>query len=158
MEKAQIWSIDLIIAVMIFTTGIVFFYVYTLNYGQEVENTLASLEYDAGHIADMLHTSGFPKNWSSEDVITLGISDSGQINESKLAELAALTDSDYSRTQTLFTTQYNWYINFSEPMLIGITTRNTIGSTSTNPANNLRVQRITVYRNKPVLMNVYIWE
>lgn len=158
MKRAQIWSIDLVIAVMIFTIGIVFFFVYALNYGQDAQSELEGLQYDAVHLAETLKTTGYPINWSANDVIIPGIIDNGQVNESKLAELAALTDANYDRTRTLFATRYHWYLNFSQPMIIQNITRSTIGQTSTNPANVFRVQRITVYRNKPVVMNIYLWE
>lgn len=158
MDNGQIWSIDLIIAAMIFTTGIVFFYVYALNYGQEAGAELENMQYDARHIADTLYTPGFPTNWSAGDAIALGISDQGQLNESKLAALNALATADYSRTRALFATTYFWYVNLSEPLLINNVTHSAIGLVPQNPKNMFRVQRITAYKNKPVVMNIYVWE
>ncbi len=158
MSKGQIWSIDLIIAVTIFLTGIIFFYVYTLNYGNDADTTLVEMQYDAEHIADIVRSAGYPKNWSPGEVNIPGIIDEGHINESKLSKLALLTEQDYQRTKALFATSYNWFINFSEPMIIGNVTYASIGQTSTNPTELFRVQRITIYRNKPVIMNIYIWK
>ncbi len=157
MKLGQIWSIDLVIALAIFTTGMVLFYLYALNYGEEADTALASLTYDAEHLAAVLLTSGYPANWSNGDVVVVGISDNNQVNETKLAQLASLTTADYARTQALFGTSYNWYLNFSEPLILNGSLVATVGQATSAPRDMIRVQRITVYRNKPTVMNVHVW-
>ena len=39
-KKAQAWGFDMMIASMIFISGIIIFYVYSLNYPKESQETL----------------------------------------------------------------------------------------------------------------------
>ena len=102
MKHAQIWSLDLLVASAIFVLGLVFFYLYTLNYARESDDMLSFMRYDAERITDALLSAGYPLNWSEDNVILLGISSNQAVNETKLAQLNALAENNYERTRGLF--------------------------------------------------------
>lgn len=158
MKRAQIWSLDVLVASVIFVLGLVFFYLYTLNYTRESGDALSFIRYDAERIADDLLTAGYPQNWSAGDVVMLGISDNNKVNEIKLVQLRNLADTNYERTRGLFATRYQWYLNFSES---DDDENNSsiayIGKKNDSPSNLFRVQRLTIYRNKPAVLNIHLW-
>lgn len=114
MERiAQTWSIDLIVASVIFLTGILVFYVHTINISNETEESFNALSFDGDLIASMLLSEGFPSNWNKQNVITIGILADNKINQRKIDEFHALSLNDYQRTKSLFNTRYD-YLFFLE--------------------------------------------
>jgi hypothetical protein len=154
MSKAQFWGIDLMVAMIIFSVAIAVFYIYSLNQPSETEQNFENLFYDGGVIADALLSQGYPEDWNSGDVVTLGILSSGKINETKLERFYDLASSDYERTRQIFNTGYNYWFFLSEEM-DGI---DGIGLNQTNPRNLVKVTRFSIYKNKPVTVYLYIWE
>ena len=59
-KKAQVWSLDLIIASVIFSIGIIILYIYAINYSPETKNQLNELLYE-GNLASKLILSD-PEN------------------------------------------------------------------------------------------------
>lgn len=156
--KAQAWGTDLMVASVIFTSAIVFFYFYALNDPNEAQESIDSMLYDGRIIADVILSEGYPKNWSSGDVVTIGILTNNKINETKLERFYDLAIFNYPRTKSLFNTKYNYYFNFSETMFIGAAPINGIGSKPLNQKNLVKISRFTVYKDKPMSAYLYIWE
>lgn len=163
-KRGQAWGFDLMIAVTIFAVGIIIFYVYSINYPEEGRETLDKLYYEGNLIADSILSEGFPESWNSDNVIRIGILSNNKVNETKLEgiyNLTTETPGGYFRTQGLFNTKYNYFFNFSEQIILD---RDPplpipgIGQQATNPTNLIKITRFTSYQNKPVILDIYIWE
>jgi hypothetical protein len=159
-KKGQAWGFDLIVASIIFLTGIVVFYIYSLNYPSEGRENLDSLFYEGNLITENLLSKGFPNDWVSSNVKSIGISNEEKINETKLERLYDLTlaPGGYDTSKAIFNTKFDYYFNFSQLMVIDGNTVEYIGQKNINPNNLIKVTRFTIYQNKPVTLNLFVWE
>ena len=92
-KKSQAWGIDLMIAMVIFSVGLVSFYFYSLNSGEEANGITDQLFYDGNIIANDILSEGYPLNWGTEDVVKIGIISDNRINETKLNNFYLLSNS-----------------------------------------------------------------
>ena len=166
-KKAQAWGFDLMIASIIFVSGIVIFYIYTLNYPKETQEKLDKLNYIGENIAQSLLDTGYPDGWTTIEVSRIGLTNSNKINQTKLDrfyELAnePLNPSGYAKAKSIFGTSYDFFVNLSVPMTISGSTpaENGIGKDFTGQVttNLIKTTRLTIYENKPVTIYIYIWE
>ncbi|MEN9626755.1 MAG: hypothetical protein RL557_1083 [archaeon] len=158
-KKAQIWGLDLIIAVFIFSIGIVVFLVYSINYSGEAADTFEKIRYDGEIIMDTLLSDGSPQDWNSTNVVKIGLLSEHTINETKLQYFYALSQTQYVFTQSLFNTRYQYYFFLSEPMEISGVPVVGIGNATIDNSNNLiRITRFAIYRDKPVTVYLYLGE
>jgi len=157
-KKAQAWGFDITIAAIIFTLAVITFYLFSLNYSGEAEESLGALEYDANTIANALLSEGYPAQWSSENVIKIGLLSDSRINETKLLSFKELSLSDYPKTKSIFNTLHNYEITFSENMTIESTTITSIGLSPSSPQNLIKVTRLATYDNKPLVIYINVWE
>ena len=157
--RAQAWGFDLMIASILFLGGIIVFYIYSLNYPEEGRETLERLSYDGWIIADNLLSEGFPINWNETNVVRIGILTNERVNETKLERLYNLANTDYQKTKALFNTKYHYYFTFSEQIVLPTYGPiSGIGLIPTNPTNLIKITRLIVYQNKPVSLDIYVWE
>lgn len=156
-KKAQAWGFDLMIAAIIFVAGIILFYIFVINNSHETEETLNSLQYDGNNIGDNLLSEGYPENWDAQSVIRIGLLSQDKINETKLERFYNLVQSDYNRTKFLLNTKNNYYIQFSQNITINDSSIEFIGMKPDNPDNVIKVTRLVVYRNNPVIFNINVW-
>ena len=107
-------------------------------------------------------SEGFPSDWNANNVVRIGILDEEKVNETKLDRFYSLSISDYPRTKNLFNTKYEYYFNFSEIMTIPSINDDVQGiglePVSTNVINLVKITRVRIYKNKPVSVNLYIWQ
>jgi hypothetical protein len=157
-KKAQAWGLDLMIAVTIFIIGVVLFYFYALNYSSESKTIIDSLQYEGESISSSLLSDGYPEDWNSTNVVVIGLTTNDKINNTKLDRFYSLVQEDYNKTRTLFSTKYNYYINFSEPIIISGQQKSYIGLLPENEKNVIKVSRITIFKDKPATLDVVIWE
>lgn len=158
-KKAQAWGFDLIIASIIFTAGIIIFYIYSLNLSDNTEETLNTLIYEGNSVANNLLSEGSPKDWTLDNVQEIGIHSKDKVNETKLYFFYLLSETDYQRTKSLFNTEYNYYIFFPDPININGTLIEGIGRVPPLDSKNLiKITRLTVYKEKPAILSVDIWE
>jgi len=166
-KKAQVWGFDLIIASIIFISGILLFYVYSINYPKESYEKLDGLFNDGEFIAEGLLAEGFPINWTQDNVIRIGLTTNNKINETKLENFYLLSNNQtnplgYKKSKSLLSTGYNFFMNFSEPILIqGVPiAQGGIGMSfeEHQVVNLIKITRVTTYQNKVVSFNLYVWE
>ena len=157
-KKAQGWGFDLAIAAVIFSLGILIFYLFSINANNETAESFDNLKYEAGIIADSLFSEGSPASWTESNVVRIGLLSNNQINETKLEMFNAIASSDYPRTKQLFRITNNYYISFSENLSIGNQTIDTIGWRPTEAQNLLKVTRLSSYNNKPIVFYIYSWD
>jgi len=164
-SRGQIWGLDLIAGVTLFTLGIVIFFVYSMNQPGEAQENFEPLLYEGKVVANNLMSEGYPSNWNSNNIITAGITSDNKINETKLEELYNMIyiDGNYTRTQNLLDTQYDYYFSMSENMTIDGNQVEGIGKPgitveTINSKNLVKITRFTIYQNKTMPLYVYIWE
>ena len=80
-KRAQIWGLDILAGMALFLIGIVVFFVCSLNQPVEAQDNFELLFYDGKIIADNLMSQGYPSDWNSSNVISLGISSDDKIND-----------------------------------------------------------------------------
>src|SRR3989338_6629598 len=126
-KRGQAWGLDLIVATIIFTMGIIIFFIYSLNLSDDTEEILNNLNYAGNSIADNLLSEGSPLDWNSTNVKKIGLTSGNKINETKLERFYDLNITDYQKTKSLFNTKYDYYVFFPEPMIINSTSVEGIG-------------------------------
>lgn len=157
-NKAQAWGFDLIIASIIFVVAIISFYLYTINYSPEKEDMAQILSYEGTLIAESILSEGFPENWDSSTVSRIGLLSQNKINETKLKQFSDLAQSDYAKTKSLFKIQNNYFITFSEEIIISEEQISIIGAQTENPTNLIKTERIIPYENKILTISIQTWE
>ena len=166
-KKAQAWGFDLMIASIIFISGMLLFYMYSINYPKEGNEKLDKLFNSGEFIAEILLSEGLPSDWDENTVVRIGLTSDKKINDTKLERFYNMANEPinpdgYKKAKSLFNTNYNFFMNFSEPITIegtpieeGGIGKNFEGEQVTNL---IKITRITSYQNKLVSLNLYIWE
>jgi hypothetical protein len=182
-KSAQAWSFDLFIATIIFILGILTFFIFTLNQPSQGENVLNSLISNGNAIASSLLTQGSPTDWETSIPSNPGrigiLSTTKKLDQLKIDAFIELVHDTtppvpypvepvgYQTSQSAFNTNYNFWIfltdddnpstnpidlNPSGAKGIG---KNHVGQT---PQNLIKVTRFTIYKDKPVTLNVIVWK
>ncbi|OIO76009.1 MAG: hypothetical protein AUJ85_01510 [Elusimicrobia bacterium CG1_02_37_114] len=157
-KRGQAWGFDLMIASIIFISGILIFYLYSLNASTETDEKLEALFYQGSLIADNLISEGYPLDWTEDTVTKIGLLSNNRINETKLERFYYLSEQDYGKTKTLLKTRYNYYITFSDQITIQGEVIDKIGQQTKNPKNLIKISRLTIYKEKPVEVHIFLWE
>ncbi len=162
----QAWGFDLLTAVTLFFIGIIIFFMYSINYPKEGQQEIELLQYESEYIGETLLSEGYPADWTIGNVGKIGIVNDGKINETKLERFYnlannAVNSAGYDQAKSIFDTEYEFFMNFSTPIIIGASAipeggigRDFVGE---NSENLLKTTRITIYQNNPVTLNLYLW-
>lgn len=164
--KSQIFSLDLVIAAIIFTTGLILFYKYSLDLVGSQQDSAGNLIVNANSLSNSLLSRGYPLGWNKTNVILIGICDNEKrINESKLTMFSEL---DYKQTRTLLSTHNDYYL-FFESMdgdFININNTKGIGKPGVNatniidvedPENIVKMYRYALYNSEIIRLGLYVW-
>jgi len=142
-SKAQIWSLDLIIACVIFLMGIIIIYIYAINYTSQANDILGSMFYEGNLASEIILSPEFP-----------GILSDNKINQAKLDEFAA---EDYSAKKGQLNLIYDFYFTVNN-LEINSTPANYAGKiNSTEITDRIKITRLTIYKNKPTKFELYVW-
>jgi|SRR3989344_6445697 len=157
-KKAQGWGFDLVVASIIFSFAIIFFYIFALNYSTGGEETFNNLVYEGQLVAESILSEGYPADWNNNSVVRIGILSENKINQTKLERFYNMTlTSEYNRTKVLFNMAHDYNISFSFPVIIpGVPGGSvySIGMTKPAPENLIRVTRFSIYNNKPITLDI----
>ncbi|PIU30444.1 hypothetical protein COT07_00705 [Candidatus Woesearchaeota archaeon CG07_land_8_20_14_0_80_44_23] len=148
--KAQVWSLDFIVAVVFFAIALTMYFKYAGSIFNEDELDLEGLRIEAASISSGLLTPGYPQNWNESTVSRIGISDDGNnINPEKLQNFLALS-SDYERTKKLFSVTNDFYILLRSNSTI-------IAQAGVNKSANLiaTAEKIVLYNSTLSRLSVY---
>ena len=163
--RGQIWSLDLMSGLALFLVGIMIFFVYSLNQPSQAKESFEFLSYDGKIIADSLLSEGYPKNWNSNNAISLGITTSNKINQSKLETLYQMiyVQNNYTKTKNLLNTEYNYYFFLDQNMTVSTGSIEGIGKPgitkqNIDAKNLIKTTRFTIYQNKTTPLYLYIWQ
>ncbi len=117
-KKGQAWGFDLIIAMVIFISGILIFYLYSINATGKTQEDIEAILFDGNFITDSLLSIGSPDDWNESTVVSIGLTNGNKINNTKLERFYdfanPVTNPDgYSKTRTLFSTRFQYFMNFT---------------------------------------------
>lgn len=148
----------------LFLVGIMILFIYTLNQPSQAKENLEILFYEGNTVAENLLSQGYPEDWDSSNVISIGLTTSGKINQTKLENLYQMiyVENNYSKTKNLFGVDYDYYFFFDESMTVSAGQIEGIGKpgatpTNINSKNLIKITRYTVYQNKTTPLYLYIW-
>jgi len=143
-KKAQAWSLDLIVASIIFLVAIIILYVYAINYTSQSQDKLEEMFYE-GNLASGLILS--------ED--DSGILSKGKVNQTKLEDFY---NTDYQTKRSTLGLRHDFYFTFLGLEING-TPESYVGKVnSTNSDSLIQVTRLAVYKNNIIKFQIYIWE
>ncbi len=109
-KKAQMWFTDFVIATFIFSFMLIGYYAYTTNISNRDSIVLGDLISDAESMSSSLLLSGFPDDWDTTNVQSIGITNNNQrINRTKFNEFMKI---GYNRSKKLFGTTYDYILYF----------------------------------------------
>jgi hypothetical protein len=128
--KAQYWSIDMVFAMVVFTSAIIILATvwnkvnseFSVTYGFGIGNMQGQLQ----GLQQRLLTPGSPPDWASttnslnpaewENIsIGLGSGNTSTISSSKLLMLMAMADTNYQATKQAMGVGYDYYITIYSP-------------------------------------------
>lgn len=141
-SKGQVWSLDLVIAGVIVTIGIIILYVYAINYTNQSQKNLENLFYEGNLAAELT---------LSED--SFGILTDQRVNQTKLDEF--YNNYDSKRAEMRITK--NFYFTM-ENLTANVVSVDYVGNKSATTDSSVKITRITVYKNKPTKFELFIWE
>ena len=153
-KKGQIWGMDLMIAITIFLVGLMGAYVYAINYSSEAGEILDEFFYEGSVSSSLFLSEGSPINWTRDNFDTLGITSNNRINQTKLDDFFQL---NYPEMKRGLRAQHDFYINFTGIKALGENVEG-FGKKPINTKNLVKIERFTIYENKPIKINFYIWE
>lgn len=136
-KKAQAWSLDLIIASVIFTIAIGLLFYYALNNYPQSKNQLEEMFYDGNLASELILSDG-----------ESGILTQGKVNQTKLDNFDSLSDQD---KKDLLGVRYNFYFTMDNLDYVGI-------QNTSDVDNLIQITRLTLYNDKPVKFTLYTWE
>ncbi len=161
-KRAQAWGFDLMMGAVIFTLGLILFFIYSINYPRQSEETLDVLRFEGEFIAENLLSTGHPNDWTENNVIAIGLVNEEKINQTKIERLYTMTSSQagYDKSKSLLNTRYEFFFNFSQQMFVAGNPVEGIGKdyVNQNTKNLVKITRIVIYDNSPTTLNLYIWE
>ena len=163
--RGQIWSLDIMAGLALFLVAIIILFIYSLNQPSQTKESFYFLNHDGKIIANNLLSEGYPKNWNTSNVITLGITTNNKINQSKLENIYEIIylNNNYTKTKNLFGTQYDYYFFLDDNMTINSNSTIGIGKPGVTPNNInakdlIKITRYTIYKNKTTPLYLYIWK
>jgi len=161
-KVGQAWGFDLMIGLVVFLSGMILFYFFSLNSPNEGQQYIDELLYEGNLVGDNLLSEGYPQDWEVGNVVRIGLTTNDKINQTKLNNLYNLTAQQpggYQSSKALMNIKNEYFFNFSEQMSAHVGNIAGIGSVPpSNPRNLVKITRLTIYENEPVTINIFIWE
>lgn len=167
-KKGQGWSLDFVAGLLIFLLAVVLSVKLISN--AFTDDNFNDVYDDARILSEAFRGEGFPENWDASNVVTIGLTTDGRLNESKIAELYTIP---YKETKRLINTPYDYYLyygNATENLEIqgacgyGMPGAMSWGAGCTNPqltmnaTNLVTIQRLTVHDNNLATITFLVWQ
>ena len=140
-KKAQGWSLDLVVAGLIFLVGIITLYVYAINYTSQSQKNLDELFYEGNLASELI---------LSED--DFGILSDKRVNQTKL------DDYDYDLKKSMFGLTNDFYFIMDNLTIEGSPEEYVGKINITNTESLIQITRITIYKEKPTKFLLYVWK
>ena len=158
-KKAQLWSIDFIIGLVLFSSALFFFYSYGTNSLNTQNEDFQEMFIQAEKLSDNLISSGHPTNWTNDSVVSIGLTDGNtRLDSDKLLEFSKI---DYVITKRILSSKKDFQIMFKnkENQILEIAENTIWGKNISNesPENIIPVTRFLFYNSEIIKMEVLIW-
>ncbi|MBW2975190.1 hypothetical protein KY366_05725 [Candidatus Woesearchaeota archaeon] len=158
-KRSQIWSIDLMIAAVIFLTALLFFFRYSINNINPENREIDNLLLESKLISSYLVSEGYPPGWTAGDVTLIGLTDGNmELDPDKVESFKALS---YPESRKLLSTAHDYYVFFEDKdnNTISIKGVEWIGKdyTAEDPDNVIKIVRFVNYNSTIIKMMVYVW-
>ena len=112
-KKAQVWSLDLAVALVIFLVALFMFYKYSINSIYTEKYNMNDLLLDGKLISSYLVSEGYPIDWDSSNVTLIGLTDGrNKLIQEKVEDFSTITSSDYHNSRKLLSTTHDYYVYF----------------------------------------------
>jgi len=141
-KKGQGWSLDLVVAGVIFFSGVVILYIYAINYSSQAQVNLDEMFYEGNLAAELILSEG-----------NYGILVDHKVNQSKLNNFHA----NYTYLKTLFGVNRHFYFTLKDLELNGNPATYVGRINSSNVDNLIQITRLTIYKNSPTKLQLYVW-
>jgi len=159
-NAAQVWYTDFMVGVMIFSVVIISYFYYVEHTEYSDETLMSSLVAESKSITDSLAGQGYPLNWSSANVSTVGITDGNfRINPSKLADFNSWGYEE--RGGYIHTTKdYYFYLEYINGTRFNERCKDQFAGCVAWNASEVLAQstRLLIYDSKVVRMVLYVYQ
>ena len=163
-RKAQTWYMDLFLGMVIFIIAFSVLLKSSLNTSAEKQDLSDTIKIEGSLLSKMLLSEGYPKNWTNETVVQVGLLTNKRINETKLANF---TNIEYGRSRTLNRLRFDYHFHFTNgtdiiPIIgqenFGHPGVNATNVTALDPEYLLRINRLVIHNSSIVKMVLYLWK
>jgi hypothetical protein len=157
--KGQIWTLDLIVALVLFIIGALFFYQYGSSVRENNSNEINELSLQTERISNNLMGSGEPSEWNNASVISIGLSDGN--SRLVLNKLRELNQIPYPDTKHLLSTNRDYQITFrnGNNTLLSFNNQTFWGKNISldSPKQMLKSKRLLFYNHSILSMEILVW-
>jgi len=146
-KRGQVWSLDLLVAFVIFTVSLVVIYFYALNYTAGSSDDLDELFYEADFASNLLLSEW--EQWSDSLV------EDGRINQGRLDNFDVVSDDEKKAKLGI---SNNFYFLMSEMKVLGVP-RERVGIINSSVVDSqVKITRIVIYENRPTKFELVVWK
>lgn len=142
-KKAQAWSLDAMVSVLIFFLAISILFFYSINFDKQTSSSLDDLLNQGNTAANLL--------LSNEE---LGLFSNNIINQTLLDEFY---NADYQTKKSQIGIRDNFYFTINNLEANGIPVTHAGNMNASDVGNSIKIERIATYKNKPSKFELYIW-
>ena len=158
-KKAQLWSIDFVIGLVLFSMALYFFYIYGIGSLNTQNEDFQEMFINAEKLSDSLISSGYPIDWTNSSIISIGLTDGNtRLDPNKVLEFSKI---DYQTSKRLLGTKYDFQILFKDKnnQVLEISEITILGKniSTENPENIIPIIRFVFYNSEIIEMEVLIW-
>ncbi|NQU32276.1 MAG: hypothetical protein HQ521_03495 [Bacteroidetes bacterium] len=146
-KKGQVWSLDLLVAFIIFTVSLGVIYFYALNYTAGSSDDLSELFYE-GDLASNLLLSEW-EQWN------FGLLEDGKIVQGRLEDFDSRLPEE---KKTRVGVSNNFYFSMPGMKISGVPQEYVGIVNVTSVDSQVKITRIVIYENKPTKFELIIWK
>lgn len=106
-RKAQSWSLDFSLGMVLFLLAVVLSIKFLANSAQT--DVFRDVFEEAKFLSDQIRSEGYPANWTNDSFVRLGVLRNGSLDEAKLANFSQL---DYTISKAHLNTRFHYYFFF----------------------------------------------
>jgi hypothetical protein len=155
-RKAQVWYIDFIVSVLIFTIVILIYFEYVNNLSKEEQSDLETMVMSAKIVSNNLMSGGFPDDWNQSNAAIIGVVDDERINSTKMERFYDMGH-EQARIKFGIIDNYYAYLQDRNGQKINFGGKDHCGEEPENPDKLVKIDRIVIYNNDMAKMVVQIW-
>ncbi|MFC1768668.1 hypothetical protein ACFLZX_02795 [Nanoarchaeota archaeon] len=157
--KGQVWSLDMIIGIVLFMGALLLFYKLSINNLDTSQHDSDLILLEAQLMSGNLLSAGYPYNWTSDEVVSIGITDGDfRIDEDKVVEFSKI---EYIFTKDLLSTTRDYSVSFLDrgdnPIEIAGLSSVGLNISQYNPPNIIKITRFVIFNSSIIKLEVSVW-